>query len=99
MKQLWWPTIALVLILAALFIPAAMAEESPTEYTSGDYRYTLQPDGTVAITGYIGSASTLSIPDTLDGFSYNYRSDYRLPFRSAVIPSLPRGGWLENSRV
>ena len=51
----------------ALFIPAVTAEEAPTEYTSGDYRYTLQPDGTAAIVKYTGSASELSIPDTLDG--------------------------------
>ena len=45
------------------------AEEAPTEYTSGDYRYTLQPDGTAAIVKYTGSASILSIPDTLDGYA------------------------------
>lgn len=65
MKKLWRSTIALVLILAALFIPTVTAEEAPTEYTSGDYRYTLQPDGTAAIVKYTGSASILSIPDTL----------------------------------
>ena len=45
------------------------AEEAPTEYTSGDYRYTLQPDGTAAIVKYTGSASELSIPDALDGYA------------------------------
>ena len=69
MKKLWRSTIALVLILAALSIPVATAEEAPTEYTSGDYRYTLQPDGTAAIVKYTGSASILSIPDTLDGYA------------------------------
>ena len=69
MKKLWHSTIALILILAALFIPAVTAEEAPTEYTSGDYRYTLQPDGTAAIVKYTGSASILSIPDTLDGYA------------------------------
>lgn len=67
MKKLWYLTIALVLILAALSVPAATAEEEPTQYTSGDYRYTLQPDETAAIAKYTGSASELSIPDTLDG--------------------------------
>ena len=69
MKKLWYLTIALVLILAALSVPAATAEEEPTQYTSGDYRYTLQPDGTAAIVKYTGSASILSIPDTLDGYA------------------------------
>ena len=67
MKKLWYLTIALVLILAAISVPAVAAEEEPTQYTSGDYRYTLQPDGTAAIVKYTGSASELSIPDTLDG--------------------------------
>ena len=67
MKKLWYLTIALVLILAALSVPAATAEEEPTQYTSGDYRYTLQPDETATIAKYTGSASELSIPDTLDG--------------------------------
>ena len=67
MKKLWYLTIALVLILAALSVPAVAAEEEPTQYTSGDFRYTLQPDGTAAIAQYTGSASELSIPDTLDG--------------------------------
>lgn len=49
MKKLWYLTIALVLILAALSVPAATAEEEATQYTSGDYRYTLQPDETAAI--------------------------------------------------
>ena len=69
MKKLWHSTIALILILAALSIPVATAEEAPTEYTSGDYRYTLQPDGTAAIVKYTGSASILSIPDALDGYA------------------------------
>ena len=38
MKKLRYLTIALVLILAALSVPAATAEEEPTQYTSGDYR-------------------------------------------------------------
>ena len=52
MKKLRYLTIALVLILAALSVPAATAEEEPTQYTSGDYRYTLQPDGTAVIAKY-----------------------------------------------
>ena len=50
MKKLWRPTIALILILAVLFIPVATAEEAP-------------------IDKYTGSASILSIPDTLDGYA------------------------------
>lgn len=44
----------------------ALAREEPTVYTSGDYTYTLRPDGTAEITGYSGNASVLSIPAELD---------------------------------
>ena len=35
--------------------------------TSGDYTYTVLSDGTVEITDYTGSATTLSIPSEIDG--------------------------------
>lgn len=34
---------------------------------SGDYAYTLRPDGTAEITGYTGQENVLQIPDQLDG--------------------------------
>lgn len=84
MKKLWILALALVLTLASLSIPAATAEESPTEYTSGDYRYTLQSDGTAAITGYSGSASTLSIPGTLDGHAVTSIGTFAFQGRSSL---------------
>lgn len=92
MKKLWHSTIALILILAALFIPVATAEEAPTEYTSGDYRYTLQPDGTAAIAEYTGSASELSIPDTLDGYAVTAIDNEAFRLRQhLLIVSIPDG--------
>ena len=38
-----------------------------TEYTSGDYKYTLGGSN-VTITGYIGSGGTVSIPSYIDGY-------------------------------
>lgn len=37
-------------------------------FASGDYEYTVQPDGTVFITAYIGNETDLSIPTQLDGY-------------------------------
>lgn len=92
MKKLWHSTIALILILAALFIPTVTAEEAPTEYTSGDYRYTLQPDGTAAIVKYTGSASELSIPDTLDGYAVTAIGNEAFRLRQhLLIVSIPDG--------
>ena len=36
-------------------------------YSSGDLNYSLYPDGTAEITSYSGSASSVVIPDRLDG--------------------------------
>ncbi len=35
--------------------------------TSGDYTYEVLDDGTVEITGYTGTASSISIPGTIGG--------------------------------
>ena len=42
-------------------------KKSRIVYTSGDYEYILLADGTAQITSYTGSATVLTIPDTLDG--------------------------------
>lgn len=92
MKKLWYLTIALVLILAALSVPAVAAEEEPTQYMSGDYRYTLQPDGTAAIVKYTGSASELSIPDTLDGYAVTAIGNEAFRFcQNLLSVSIPDG--------
>ena len=42
---------------------------SASAETSGDFEYELLDDGTAKITRYIGSATTLDIPSTLDGYT------------------------------
>ena len=39
------------------------------EITSGDYKYTVLDDGTAKITKYTGSATELTIPSEIDGYS------------------------------
>ena len=39
------------------------------EITSGDYKYTVLDDGTARITRYTGSATELTIPSEIDGYS------------------------------
>ena len=56
-------TLCLLLCLCA-FTFAAGDEQT---YTSGDYKYTLLPDGAAEITGYTGQARNLSVPEKLDG--------------------------------
>lgn len=57
----------LLLALMMAILPCALAEDSPTEYESGDYRYILLADGTAEITGYYGDSDDLIIPAELDG--------------------------------
>ena len=57
----------LALLLCLALCPAARAEVAREAFTSGDFQYTVSWDGTAQITRYSGSATDLTIPDTLDG--------------------------------
>ncbi|MBQ2955232.1 MAG: leucine-rich repeat domain-containing protein, partial [Clostridia bacterium] len=65
-----------VCLILAFGFSCASAEEEPIEYTSGDFAYILRKDGTAEITDYSGEADTLSIPDTIDGYSVTSIGDY-----------------------
>jgi len=58
--------LAFSLIFAAFCLPPLAA----TAYaqTSGDYEYSMNPDGTVTIETYTGTETELVIPSTLDGY-------------------------------
>lgn len=62
---------AFILILAILLTitqyGGSVTEEKQTEYRSGDYSFVLLADGTAGIADYTGKASSLAIPDKLDG--------------------------------
>ena len=50
--------------------PATSSSPAPqqtTEYQSGDYKYSVNTDGSAVITSYLGNAKKLSVPDTLEG--------------------------------
>ena len=57
-----------ILLTCLMLIPCgvAMAGEAET-LTSGDYKYTLNDDGSATITRYTGKAKALTIPSELDG--------------------------------
>ncbi len=59
-------TVMLTLLLT-LALTCTLAEEAPTVYTSGDWKYVLLADGTAEITGYYGNSDDLIIPAELDG--------------------------------
>ena len=58
------------LLVAACMIltlfPVSVFAADVTEYTSGDYKYTLNEDGTATITKYTGTESNITIPKQLE---------------------------------
>ena len=72
-------TLLIALLMASVMLTCAVAEDKPTVYTCGDFKYTLQEDGTAEITAYTGKAAELTIPATLDGHSVTSIGDRAFP--------------------
>jgi len=79
-------------LLAALCLLTCAAADEPVEYQSGDYQYILLEDGTAEITDYTGTAETLTVPDTLDGYRVTSIGDDAFAYcRSLTNITLPDG--------
>ena len=80
----------LAILLTVTWYCGSFAEEKQTEYWSGDYSYVLLEDGTAGITDYTGKASSLAIPDTLEGHTVTSIGDgafaYCTSLASVTIP-------------
>ena len=62
------------------------------EITSGDYKYTVLDDGTAKITHYTGSATELTMPSEIDGYSVTsigYRAFYFYDCYSLTSITIP----------
>ena len=62
--------------------------DSSTEvFTSGDYKYTKNDDGTVTISGYNGSDAELEIPGSIDGYTVTAIGDraFEVNYANSVI--------------
>lgn len=70
MKRLWCLFIATVLLVS---FPMAVSAE--TEYTEGDFKYTVWQEK-ATITEYIGTASEVEVPSTLGGYQVTKIGDY-----------------------
>lgn len=57
-----------LLMLISVFAVAPLTASAET-FTSGDYSYQVLSDGTAEITGYMGTATEITIPDELDGYT------------------------------
>ena len=55
------------LALAVLCVSFAAAAEESDGKTSGDYRYTIRPDGTAEIVAYLGTEGNVAVPSRLGG--------------------------------
>ena len=64
----------LVLAMGLAFAAIPQQAQAATEHTSGSYTYTVS-SGVATITGYSGSATTLTVPDTLGDYTVMYIDD------------------------
>ncbi|MGN0624339.1 MAG: leucine-rich repeat domain-containing protein, partial [Oscillospiraceae bacterium] len=74
MKKLIAGLVSAALALGCVALPAEVTEKigsgsviEASAETYGDFEYSILDDGTVEISGYTGSDSTLTIPGTIDG--------------------------------
>ncbi len=81
-------------LLTALIMTVSLAGVLPAvmagALTYGDYNYDILDDGTVEITNYNGTATSIEIPSTIDGkpvTSIGYLAFYRKQLTSAIIPN------------
>ena len=60
---------------------------SAETFTSGDYKYTKNDDGTVTISGYNGSDAELEIPGSIDGYTVTAIGDraFEVNYANSVI--------------
>lgn len=68
-----------ILLAAALLIglvPTLLLPAAAAGYTSGDFTYELNDDGSAIITRYSGSAAALTIPSSLDGHTVKQIGSY-----------------------
>ena len=57
----------LIIMLCGLILPKQIVWADETIYTSGDYEYVILENGTAEISDYTGTATTLTIPGTING--------------------------------
>ena len=65
MKKRFVSLLVAACMILTLF-PVSVFAADVTEYTSGDYKYTLNEDGTATITKYTGTESNITIPKQLE---------------------------------
>lgn len=74
-----------MILFAGIAMPITVSAE-----TSGDFEYTILEDGTAEISSYIGLATQLVIPETIDGYAVTSIGDYAFcyctAFTSITIP-------------
>ena len=74
----------MLFLLLALGLTCALADDEPTEYTSGDYQYILLADGTAEITDYTGKEKELTIPAQLAGHAVTSIGDKAFSFCTSL---------------
>ncbi len=79
--------LTLVLIFSAF--PIGGFSITANAATSGDYEYTVLSDGTAEITDYTGSATELTIPSEIDGYTVTSIGDYAFSNTNIISVRIP----------
>lgn len=80
----FFPVLLLISVVLMLFCCSVLAE------TSGDFEYSVLYDGTIKISGYIGDAADLVIPETIDGYTVSALGNiYNSQFESVTSITIP----------
>ncbi len=61
--------LAIILSLVMIFTALPLTAVTSFAVTSGDFEYEILDDGTAVITGYTGTATELTIPSEIDGYT------------------------------
>ena len=77
--------ISLLLSVVMLLSITAGLNLTANAETSGDFEYAILDDGTAEIIGYTGSATDLTIPSTLDGYTVTSIGDWAFYWCTSLI--------------
>ncbi len=66
----------IVAVVTVMLVFSVSAFAADTEYTYGDFKYTVLEDDTVKIIGYTGDDANVSVPDEIDGKAVSAIGEY-----------------------
>lgn len=78
-------TLCLILAVITMLSLLPMTAFAADSIVSGDYVYTVLEDGTAEIKNYTGSATEITVPDTLDGYTVTSIGEDALSEKNSLV--------------